>query len=249
MKDSGSHLNLSSSSSNIINWNNIIKKEARSITNNIYIGSIQGLYEPFIVVEKQGALNQKRYFIPKDLLKEYDDIAVYFRTEGISTIIITEKRDQEEEALRKNNSTNVIVFDKTSLPLKKAKETAIDLKGVLHTVGKVVAVAVAERIISLLNNAMKFTNSFGLTSTLKAKQSMTSKEELKAIHKRLLKKLGVNKQCYYGELLTIFRINLSNLLKNYSVQGNLAHLYNFLAIKHLISLFHLYVKSKLTNRS
>ena len=247
MKDSGSHLNLSSNS-NIINWNNIIKKEARSITNNIYLGSIQGLYEPFIVVEKKGVLNQKTYFIPKDLLKEYDDIAVYFRTEGISTIIITEKRDQEEEALRKNNSTNVIVFDKTSLPLKKAKETAIDLKGVLHTVGKVVAVAVAERIINLLDYAMKFTNSFGLTSTLEAKQSMTSKEELKAIHKRLLKKLGVNKQYYYGELLTVFRINLSNLLKNYSVQGNLAHLYNFLAIKHLISLFHLYVKSKLTNR-
>jgi hypothetical protein len=248
MEDSGSHLNLSSSS-NIINWNNIIKKEARSITNNIYIGSIQGLYEPFIVVEKQGILNQKRYFIPKDLLKEYDDVAVYFRTEGISTIIITEKRDQEEEALRKNNSTNVIVFDKTSLPLKKAKETAIDLKGVLHTVGKVVAVAVAERIINLLDYAMKFTNEFGLTSTLEAKQSMTSKEELKAIHKRLLKKLVVNKQCYYGELVTIFRINLSNLLKNYSVQGNLAHLYNFPAIKHLISLFHLYVKSKPTNRS
>lgn len=165
MKDSGSHLNLSSNS-NIINWNNIIKKEARSITNNIYIGSIQGLYEPFIVVEKKGVLNQKRYFIPKDLLKEYDDIAVYFRTEGISTIIITEKRDQEEEALRKNNSTNVIVFDKTSLPLKKAKETAIDIKGVLHTVGKVVAVAVAERIINLLDYAMKFTNEFGLTSTL-----------------------------------------------------------------------------------
>ena len=96
---------------------------------------------------------------------------------------------------------------------------------------------------------MKFTNSFGLTSTLETKQSMTSKEELKAIHKRFLKKLGVNKQYYYGELLTVFRINLSNLLKNYSVQGNLAHLYNFLAIKHLISLFHLYVKSKLTNRN
>jgi hypothetical protein len=45
-----SHLNLASSSS-IINWNNIIKKEARSITNDAYLGSIQGLYEPFIIVE------------------------------------------------------------------------------------------------------------------------------------------------------------------------------------------------------
>ena len=242
MKDSDSHLNLSSSI--IINWNNLIKKEARSTTDDTYLGSIQGLYEPFIVVEEKGVLNQKRYFIPKDLLKGYDDIAVYFRTEGINSIIITKKEDQEEEALRKDNSTNVIVFDKTSLPVKKAKETATDLKEVLHPVGKVVAIAVAGRIINLLDYALKFPNSFGLTVISELKRSMTSKEELRGIHKRLLIKLVVDKQ-YYGKLLTVFRRNLSNIL-NYSVQRNLANPYNFLAIKHLISLLHLYVKSKLT---
>jgi hypothetical protein len=60
---------------------------------------------------------------------------VYFRTEGINSIIITEKEDQEKEELGKNNnSTNVIVFDITSLPVKKAKETAIKLTEVLHPV-------------------------------------------------------------------------------------------------------------------
>ena len=180
-----SHLNLASSSS-IINWNNIIK-EARSITNDAYLGSIQGLYEPFIIVEEKGALNQKRYFIPKNLLVGYDDIAAYFRTEGINSVIITKKEDQEEEALRQNNSTNVIVFDKTSLPVKKAKETAIELNNeVFHPVAKVTAIA-AGRIINLLEYAMKFTNSLGLTVLAKIKGITTSKGELKGIHKRLLK--------------------------------------------------------------
>jgi hypothetical protein len=217
-----SHLNLASSSS-IINWNNIIKKEARSITNDAYLGSIQGLYEPFIIVEEKGALNQKKYFIPKDLLVGYDDIAAYFRTEGINSVIITKKEDQEEEALRQNNSTNVIVFDKTSLPVKKAKETAIELNNeVFHPVAKVTAIA-AGRIITLLEYAMKFTNSFGLT----------------------LKKLVANKQ-HYGELLSAFGRNLISILKNHSVQDNLTYPYNFLAIKQLITYFRQYVKSKLT---
>ena len=179
-----SHLNLGSST--IINWNNIIKKEARSITNDVYLGSIQGLCEPFIVVEEKGVLNQKRHFIPKDLLEGYDDIAVYFRTEDINSIIITEKEeDQEKEELRKNNnSTNIIVFDRTSLPVKKAKETAIELKEVLHPV----IIAAEERIINVLEYAMKFTKSFKLTVLAKIKGITTSKgEELKGIYKRLLK--------------------------------------------------------------
>jgi hypothetical protein len=178
------HLNLGSST--IINWNNIIKKEARSITNDVYLGSIQGLCEPFIVVEAKGVLNQKRHFIPKDLLEGYDDIAVYFRTEGINSIIITEKEeDQEKEELGKNNnSTNVIVFDITSLPVKKAKETAIELKEVLHPV----VIAAEERIRNVLEYAMKFTKSFGLNVLAKIKGITTAKgEELKGISKRLLK--------------------------------------------------------------
>ena len=178
-----SHLNLGSST--IINWNNIIKKEARSITNDVYLGSIQGLCEPFIVVEENGVLNEKRHFIPKDLLEGYDDIAVYFRTEGINSIIITEKEEQEKEELRENNnSKNVIVFDRTSLPVKKAKETAIELKEVLHPV----IIAAEERIINVLEYAMKFTKSFKLTVLAKIKGITTSKgEELKGIYKRLLK--------------------------------------------------------------
>src|SRR6266487_2934053 len=160
---------MKSTSGRIINWNNIIKKEARSITNDVYLGSIQGLYEPFIVVEEKGVLNEKRYFIPKDLLEGYDDIAVYFRIEGINSIIITRKEEeQQEEILRKNNSSMIVVFNETSLAVEKAKETAIELKEVFHPVSKVTAIA-AGRIINLLEYAMKFTNTLVLTVLAKIK--------------------------------------------------------------------------------
>jgi hypothetical protein len=155
---------MKSSSSSIINWNNIIKKEARSITNDVYLGSIQGLYEPFIVVEEKGALNQKKYFIPKDLLGGYDDIAVYFRAEGIDRIIMTKKEEgqEQEEILRKNNSSMIFVFNTTRLAVEKAKETATELKKeIFHPVAKVTAIA-AGRIVNLLEYAMKFTNRFVL---------------------------------------------------------------------------------------
>jgi len=182
---------MKSTSSSIINWNNIIKKEARSTTNDVYLGSIQGLYEPFIVVKEKGVLNQKKYFIPKDLLVGYDDIAVYFRTEGINSVIMTKKEEgeeQEEEILRKNNSSLIVVFNGARLvPFKKAKERAIKLnKELFHPVAKVTAIA-AGRIINLSEYAMKSTNSLGLTVLAKIKGITTSKGELKGIHKRLLK--------------------------------------------------------------
>jgi hypothetical protein len=36
----------------VINWNNIVGQEARSI-DNADLGKIQGLFEPFIVTEKR----------------------------------------------------------------------------------------------------------------------------------------------------------------------------------------------------
>ena len=62
-------------SSDNINWNNIIKKEVRGI-NDIYLGTVRGISEPFILTEK-GTIIKEKFFIPKNLLERYDDIVVY----------------------------------------------------------------------------------------------------------------------------------------------------------------------------
>lgn len=63
--------------SDTINWNNIIKKEARGI-NDTYLGKVKGISEPFLITEK-GSIIKEKFYIPKNLLEGYDDIIVYCR--------------------------------------------------------------------------------------------------------------------------------------------------------------------------
>src|ERR1051325_4026608 len=62
---------------NSINWNNIVKLDARSI-DRASLGQVQGLFEPCVVVEK-GTLNKETYYIPKSVIEKYDHEALYFR--------------------------------------------------------------------------------------------------------------------------------------------------------------------------
>lgn len=61
--------------SDTMNWNNIIKKEAIGI-NDTYLGIIQGISEPFIITKK-GTIIKEIFYIPKNLLEGYDDIVVH----------------------------------------------------------------------------------------------------------------------------------------------------------------------------
>ena len=63
--------------SDTINWNNIIKKEARGI-NDTYLGKVKGISEPFLITEK-GSIIKEKFYIPKNLLEGHDDIIVYCR--------------------------------------------------------------------------------------------------------------------------------------------------------------------------
>ena len=60
----------------VINWNNIVGQEARSIDNS-NLGKIQGLFEPFIVTER-GTINKEKFYIPKSLIKSYNEEILYF---------------------------------------------------------------------------------------------------------------------------------------------------------------------------
>ena len=60
-----------------INWNNIVGQEARSIDDNADLGKIQGLFEPFIVTER-GTINKEKFYIPKSLIKRYNDEILFF---------------------------------------------------------------------------------------------------------------------------------------------------------------------------
>jgi uncharacterized protein (TIGR02271 family) len=65
-----------SSYSGHIDWNDIIKKEARGI-NNEDLGEVQEVTKDYVLVEK-GVLNKEKYFIPRDLAVGYNGTILIF---------------------------------------------------------------------------------------------------------------------------------------------------------------------------
>ncbi len=65
-----------SSYSGHIDWNDIIKKEARGI-NNEDLGEVQEVTEDYVFVEK-GVINKEKYFIPRDLAVGYNGTILIF---------------------------------------------------------------------------------------------------------------------------------------------------------------------------
>jgi hypothetical protein len=64
-------------SSNDIDWNDVIKKEARGIDDADFgkIHNIQGNY----VLVKRGIINKEQFYIPKDQAESYDVTILSFR--------------------------------------------------------------------------------------------------------------------------------------------------------------------------
>jgi hypothetical protein len=59
-----------------INWNDVINQDTRSI-DDVDLGKVKGLFEPFIVTER-GTINKEKFYIPKSLIEKYDAGVLYF---------------------------------------------------------------------------------------------------------------------------------------------------------------------------
>ncbi len=64
-------------SSNNIEWNDVIKKEARGI-NDEDLGEVQEVQGNYILVQK-GMINREKFYIPKDQAESYDGDVLRFR--------------------------------------------------------------------------------------------------------------------------------------------------------------------------
>jgi hypothetical protein len=62
--------------SNITNWDEIVKKEARGI-NDYDLGEVHEV-DPEIVVTKKGLVDKDKFYLPKSLVERYDGHKVYF---------------------------------------------------------------------------------------------------------------------------------------------------------------------------
>ena len=60
-----------------IDWNDVIKKEARGI-NDEDLGEVQDVQSKYVLVQR-GIINKEKFYIPKDQVESYDGNALRFR--------------------------------------------------------------------------------------------------------------------------------------------------------------------------
>ena len=105
-------------SSNNIDWNDVIKKEARGNDDEDF-GEVQDIQDNYVLVQK-GIINKEKFYIPKDKAESYDGDVLRFRfskeelsqyqnepssstsstaDEGVSYDDSAEERETEEESI------------------------------------------------------------------------------------------------------------------------------------------------------
>jgi hypothetical protein len=106
-----------------IDWDEIIKKEARGMDDEDF-GEVQGVQDNYVLVQK-GIINKENFYIPKDQAESYDGDVLKFRfskeelskyqNEQSSTISdeavssdTAEERETDEESIpkQKKDSSN-----------------------------------------------------------------------------------------------------------------------------------------------
>jgi uncharacterized protein (TIGR02271 family) len=116
-----------------INWDDVIKKEARGI-NDADLGKVQGLSEPFVFTQR-GTINKEKFYIPKSLVEGYDGVTLHFRVteEEAKNTYMRDSPPSDEEVQHIQIMTERLVASKketTGEEITIIKEPATETKTV-----------------------------------------------------------------------------------------------------------------------
>jgi uncharacterized protein (TIGR02271 family) len=182
-----------------IDWDDVIKKEARGI-NDEDLGEVQEVGDTYVLVQK-GLINKEKYYVPQNEVESYDGNILRFKLSeeeikskysGDSPPLTrnTEKDDGEEES----ESTHVsLVEERLNISKRDVtyKEATLVKEPVTET--KTVEVPIThEELVVERRPASKST-----TSTSDLKPPVTSKEEIKIPLKK--EEVEVKKEPYVKE--------------------------------------------------
>src|ERR671932_388187 len=103
-----------SSSSSTIDWSDVIKKEARG-SNDEDLGEVQEVGDNYVLVQR-GLINKDKFYIPKDMVEEYDGQVLRFS--------ITEE-DAKSRFLRDSPPSTTSNEDLAAA--RKAEETVVPI--------------------------------------------------------------------------------------------------------------------------
>jgi len=96
-------------SSNDIDWNDVIKKEARG-NNDEDFGEVQDIEGNYVQVQK-GLINKEKLYIPKDQAESYDGDVLRFR---ISEQELSQFQHEPPSIWDSNNSQEITTFEKNT---------------------------------------------------------------------------------------------------------------------------------------
>jgi len=94
-------------SSNDIDWNDVIKKEARG-NNDEDFGEVQDIEGNYVLVQK-GLINKEKFYIPKDQAESYDGDVLRFR---ISEEELSQFQHEPPSIWDSNNSQETTTFER-----------------------------------------------------------------------------------------------------------------------------------------
>ena len=131
-----------------INWNDVLKKEARGINNEDF-GEVQDIQGQFVLVQK-GIVNKEKFYIPKNLVESYDGYVLRFRFSERELsqyyedpLAIRDSNSMQETAHdREGNEEHVTLTEEERLDIsKKSQENQATITKKLVTETKTVEVS------------------------------------------------------------------------------------------------------------
>lgn len=190
----------------ILNWNEIIKKEARSL-DDANLGKVQEINETSFIIEK-GTKNREKFYIPRSIPHAYngsvillditeDEAKKKFMTD---TSMPTSSTEESKALSREKNGETVIPLTEERLEVSK-KETMEDTTLIKESVKETKTVEVQLTHEELIIEKRKPSSSSGNTTTEEEQKQIQSKTEITIPLKK--EEVVVTKKPYVKEEIVI----------------------------------------------
>jgi uncharacterized protein (TIGR02271 family) len=190
----------------ILNWNEIIKKEARSL-DDANLGKVQEINETSFIIEK-GTKNREKFYIPRSIPYAYngsvillditeDEAKKKFMTD---TSMPTSSTEESKALPREENGETIIPLTEERLDVSK-KETMEEATLIKESVKKTKTVEVQLTHEELIIEKRKPSSSRGNTTTEGEQKQIQSKTEITIPLKK--EEVVVTKKPYVQEEIVI----------------------------------------------
>jgi len=194
---------MASSRTSNIDWNDVIKKEARG-SGDEDLGEVQKTGEDYVLVQR-GMINKEKFYIPKDMVESYDgDVLRFSISEDDAKSRFLRDSPPPSPSSRTSKETSIGKTEETTVPLteerldaskrESTREATITKEPVTET--KTVEVPVTHEEISVERRPAS-----GTTTTTAAERPVQSRTETKVPLKQ--EEVHITKQPYVKEEVSV----------------------------------------------